>query len=244
MMLLLLCSGVSWSQEISNTKIPLIGDIAPSFTAETTNGQLDFPRDFGKKWKIIFSHPRDFTPVCSTEILKLAQMQDEFEQINIKLLVVSTDTLPMHKTWIKALEDIAAKDNHPVKIKFPLADDNNAAISKTYGMLHYPTSTTRDVRGVYIIDPENKIEAVFFYPMNIGRNMAEIKRTVIALQTAGKGKDHLVTPADWQLGDDLLVPHFPYTDKELKENPAVKNSYYNHGPFMWYKKSNQSLSGL
>jgi peroxiredoxin (alkyl hydroperoxide reductase subunit C) len=103
-------------------------------------------------------------------------------------------------------------------------------------MLHIPASTTLDVRGVFIINPQNKIEAIYFYPMNIGRNMEEIKRTVIALQTAGKGKDPLLTPANWQLGDDLLVPQFPYTDKQLADDPDIKNSYYNVGSYMWFKK--------
>jgi len=234
--LLLLCSGNLWSQNKGNSNIPLIGDVAPSFTAESTTGVLNFPADYGRKWKIIFSHPRDFTPVCSSEILTLASMQQEFEKLNVKLVIVSTDTLQKHFMWKKALEEIAYKNNAPVKINFPLVDDNRLAISKMYGMLHMPVSTTKDVRGVFIIDPQNKIEAIYFYPMNIGRNMEEIKRTVIALQTAGTGKDHLLTPANWQLGDDLLVPQYPYTEKELEANPDIKNSYYNVGSFMWFKK--------
>jgi len=235
--MLLICTGKLWSQEKVLGAIPMIGDEAPSFTAETTLGPLDFPADYGRKWKIIFSHPRDFTPVCSTEILTLAHMQDEFDNLNVKIVIVSTDTLSYHFMWKKALEEIAFKDNSPVKINFPMVDDKNFSISRQYGMLHLPASTSKDVRGVFIINPQNKIEAIYFYPMNIGRNMEEIKRTVIALQTAGKGKDRLLTPANWQLGDDLLVPQYPYTDKQLKENPGLKNNYYNVGPFMWYKKA-------
>lgn len=233
--LLLLCYGNLWSQK-KGANIPMIGDEAPSFTAETTSGTLNFPADYGRKWKIIFSHPRDFTPVCSSEILTLAHMQNEFEKLNVKLVIISTDTLIKHVMWKKALEETAYKDKNPVKINFPLVDDNHLAISKDYGMLHLPVSTTKDVRGVFIINPQNKIEAIYFYPMNIGRNMEEIKRTVIALQTAGKGKDHLLTPANWQLGDDLMVPQFPYTQKELQANPELKDSYYNIGSFMWFKK--------
>lgn len=235
--LLLMSSGLLWSQERYLVKIPLIGSDAPSFTAETTKGTLDFPADYGRKWKIIFSHPRDFTPVCSTEILELAQMQNDFDQLGVKLLIVSTDTLERHKLWVKSLEEVAYKDKAPVKINFAFADDNSCSISKKYGMLHEPVSTTKDVRGVFIISPKNKIEAIYFYPMNIGRNMDEIKRTVIALQTAGNGKDQVLTPANWKLGDDVLVPQFPYTESELKENPDLKNSYYNVGSFLWFKKA-------
>jgi len=234
--LLLLCSGKLWSQEKTLANIPMIGDDAPSFTAETTNGELNFPADFGRKWKIIFSHPRDFTPVCSSEILTLAHMQEDFDNLDVKLVIVSTDTLAKHFMWKKALEETAYKNQDPVKIKFPLVDDNRLVVSKEYGMLHLPISTTKDVRGVFIINPQNKIEAIYFYPMNIGRNMEEIKRTVIALQTAGKGKDKYLIPANWQVGDDVMVPQFPYTEKQLADNPEVKNSYYNIGSFMWFKK--------
>lgn len=234
--MLLLCCGNLWSQQKSSN-IPLIGDEAPSFTAETTLGTLNFPEDYGRKWKIIFSHPRDFTPVCTSEILTLAHMQSDFERLNVKMVIVSTDTLLKHFMWKKALEETAYQDKEPVKINFPFVDDNRLVISKVYGMLHLPVSTTKDVRGVFIINPQNKIEAIYFYPMNIGRNMEEIKRTVIALQMAGKEKENLLTPANWQLGDDLMVPYFPYTEEELKKNPELKNNYYNVGPFMWFKKA-------
>jgi peroxiredoxin (alkyl hydroperoxide reductase subunit C) len=234
--LLLLGAGNLWSQDKESASIPMIGDDAPSFTAETTTGQLNFPSDYGRKWKIIFSHPRDFTPVCSSEILTLANMQEDFEKLNVKLVVVSTDALEKHHLWKKALEETAYKDKSPVKIKFPLVDDNRMAISREYGMLHIPVSTTKDVRGVFIINPDNKVAAIYFYPMNIGRNMDEIKRTVVALQTAGSGKDAYLIPANWQQGEDVLVPHFPYTEKELKANPDLKYSYYNVGSYMWFKK--------
>ncbi len=243
LLLLLVCSSNAWSQGKSQN-IPLIGDEAPSFTAETTEGTLDFPKDYGNKWKIIFSHPRDFTPVCSSELLELAQLQGEYEKLGVKIVIVSTDELARHATWKSALEGLSYKNKQPVKIKFPLIDDNSMQISRKYGMLHEPTSTTKDVRGVFIINPKDKIEAIFFYPMNIGRNMEEIKRTVIALQTSGKGKDHLLTPANWQAGDDMMVPQFPYTDKQLQDNPNLKDAYYNIGSFMWFKKASPPLTGL
>jgi len=229
---LLLFAGNLWSQNI-----PLIGENAPSFTAQTTSGDLNFPADYGTKWKILFSHPRDFTPVCSSEVLTLSQMQADFDKLDTKIVVVSTDDLQKHILWKKALEETAYKNKQPVQINFPIVDDSNFSVSKHYGMLHSVASTTKDVRGVFIINPENKIAAIYFYPMNIGRNMEEIKRTVIALQTAsGKGKDKYLIPANWQVGDDVLVPQFPYTEKEVTDNPGLKTAYYNVGSYMWFKK--------
>ncbi len=217
--------------------IPLIGDNAPAFNAETTAGSLSFPSDYGDKWKIIFSHPRDFTPVCSTELLTLSQMQDEFEKLNTKLVVVSTDDLQKHFMWKKALEETSFKNKQPMKIKFPLVDDSQMTVSKSYGMLHQSASSSKDVRGVFIINPDNKIAAIYFYPMNVGRNLEEVKRTVIALQTAsGKGKDRYLIPANWQVGDDVMVPQFPYTEKEVQDKPELKLAYYNVGSYMWFKK--------
>lgn len=217
--------------------IPLIGDTAPAFSAETTTGTLSFPSDYGDKWKIIFSHPRDFTPVCSSEVLTLSHMQDEFDKLDTKLIIISTDDLQKHFMWKKALEETSFKNKQPTKIKFPLVDDSQMVVSKSYGMLHNSSSSTKDVRGVFIINPENKISAIYFYPMNIGRNMEEVKRTVIALQMAsGKGKDRYLMPANWQAGDDVLVPQFPYTEKEVQEKPELKLAYYNVGSFMWFKK--------
>jgi len=244
LLLLILFNTALIAQEKSNHQIPLIGDDAPVFSAETTEGPIDFPKDYGNKWKIIFSHPRDFTPVCSSELLELAQMQSDFDNLGVKLLVVSTDELSRHKLWKNTLEETSYKNRQPVKIKFPLTDDNSMKISKAYGMLHTPTSTTKDVRGVFIIDPKNKIEAIFFYPMNIGRNMDEIKRTVVALQSAGNGKDRMLAPANWQAGEDMMVPQFPYTDKQLEANPSIKNAYYNVGPYMWFKKAGQPVSDV
>jgi peroxiredoxin (alkyl hydroperoxide reductase subunit C) len=234
--MLLLLAGNLWSQDKGNTHIPMIGDDAPSFTAETTSGVLNFPSDYGRSWKIIFSHPRDFTPVCSSELLTLSHMQDGFEKLNAKVVVISTDDLQKHFMWKKALEETAYKNMEPTNIKFPIIDDSKMNISRSYGMLHISASTTKDVRGVFIISPDNKVEAIYFYPMNIGRNMDEIKRTLVALQTVGTGKDRVLTPANWQVGDDVLVPQFPYTEKQLKENPDLKLSYYNVGSYMWFKK--------
>lgn len=224
--------GNSFSQE---SKIPLIGSKAPSFTAKSTKGRIMFPDDYGKSWKILFSHPQDFTPVCSSELLELAYMQKDFEKLGVKIAVISTDNLEQHKLWAEQLEGLDYKDRGPQQINFPIFDDHNAVVSKQYGMLHEPTSTVKDVRGVFIIDPNNVIRSINFYPMQVGRNFMEIERTVEALQTADK--EQVLTPANWNKGDDVLVPYFPYTKEQLAENPKLKNDFYPVGNRMWFKKS-------
>jgi len=233
--LLLLSVSASGQPKISKIATPLIGDDAPSFTANSTEGKLTFPKDFGKNWKILFSHPKDYTPVCSSEIIQLASMQDDFDKLGVKIAVVSTDSIKQHFAWKKALEEISYKDRPLVKVNFPIIADENYAISVSYGMIHEKHNNLMDIRGVFIINPENKICAIFFYPTNVGRNMDEIKRTVIALQTAGRD---CVTPVNWNPGEDVMVPHFPYSDEELKANPNLEKNYYNYGGFMWFKKTN------
>jgi len=194
-----------FAQENKESRIPLLGEDAPSFTAETTNGYINFPNDFGRKWKILFSHPLDFTPVCSSEILELAHMQNDFEKLGVKLIIVSTDNLESHKNWKKSLESLSYKNRNGVTINFPFVDDNNRVIAKEYGMIHPSVNGTTDVRGVFIIDPDNKIRAISFNPMEVGRNLDEIKRTVIALQATKSSK--ILTPANWQPGGDVLIPY-------------------------------------
>jgi peroxiredoxin (alkyl hydroperoxide reductase subunit C) len=229
-----------WSQEKNTSRIPLIGETAPSFTAESTNGQIIFPDDLGSKWKILFSHPADFTPVCSSEILELAQMQNDFDKLGVKIAILSTDNLDKHVSWKKSLETLKYKDREPVKINFPLISDNNWDVSKEYGMLHNTTSTEKDVRGVFIIDPKNKVRAIYFYPMEVGRNMEEIKRTVIALQTADKEKVSI--PANWNPGDDVLVRYVK--SSEEAENMGAENSHdtYKVSWYMMFKKLNTTTS--
>ena len=222
-----------WSQEAGNFRIPLIGDSVPSFTAESTTGTIHFPNDYGRKWKILLSHPQDWTPVCSTEILELAYMQSEFDKLNAKIVIVSTDPLETHKLWVKALEEIRYKDRDPVMIRFPLVEDQNRIIARMYGMIHSSTSTTKDVRGVFIIDPDNILQAVSFYPMQTGRNIDEIKRSVIALQAAKVGIS--ATPANWQPGDDMLIPYRPEATSE-KQNMHGEQ-YYDPAWFIHFKKS-------
>jgi peroxiredoxin (alkyl hydroperoxide reductase subunit C) len=221
-----------------NFRVPLIGEYALPFTAESTSGTINFPLDFGEYWKIIFSHPMDFTPVCSTELLELSKLQAEFEKHTVKIIIVSTDPLETHLQWKKTLEHIEYKAYTKNEINFPLVDDSGLVIAKKYGMIHPESDNNRDVRGVFIIDTDNKIRAEFFYPQEIGRNMNEILRTVIALQTADKNR--VMTPANWNIGNDVLTP-FP-----LKGKMPVKNKeddeYYQVAWFLIFKKSFRNIS--
>jgi len=216
-----------------NSQIPLIGSKAPSFTAQTTQGELNFPQDFGSSWKILFSHPKDFTPVCSTELLELAYMQKELCDLDIKFAIISTDNLSMHKMWKAHLEELEYKEHGTQKINFPLIDDSQMTISKAYGMLHSPVSTSRDIRGVYIIDPNNVVRSINFYPVEVGRNLAEVERIVNALKTTKESM--VLTPANWNPGDDVLVPYFPYRENEMAEN--LTDEFYNVGNRIWFKRN-------
>ncbi len=216
-----------WAQDNTSYTVPLIGSKAPSFTAQSTKGEISFPGESVSTWKILFSHPRDFTPVCSSELLELAQKQDEFKKLGVQIYVLSTDALSQHKEWVNNLNAVNYKDRTPVAIDFPLIADEKKAISKLYGMLHEQVSTTQSVRGVFIVDPNDKIRYLSFYPMEVGRNLDEIERTVIALQTADKEK--VLTPANWTPGEDVFLPY--------ADNKATKdaNTYY-ITPFMLAKK--------
>jgi peroxiredoxin (alkyl hydroperoxide reductase subunit C) len=221
-------SAITFAQ--NESKIPLLGEKAPEFTGESTNGDINFPKDFGNNWKLIVSHPMDFTPVCASELLELERMQDEFIGLDVDIIVVSTDKLERHYDWIETMEEIKFKDQKSVKINFPLVDDNSMKISQKYGMLHGQYSSigmNKDIRGVYVIDPDNIIRFMHFYPMEIGRNIHEIKRAIIALQTFER--NNVYTPANWEPGDDVLLPSYL---KEELSNPDV----YQLSWMLTYKK--------
>ncbi len=220
----------AWSK---SKKLPLIGDKAPSFTENSTNGILNFPEDFGENWKILFSHPLDFTAVCTSELCGLAYHQERFDSLGVKIAVVSIDEVERHLLWKEFMEKAMSENGEAIKINYPIVADLSGKVSKKYGMIH-SMNDNRDVRGVFIIDPDNVVQAISFYPMSIGRNIDEILRAVAALQLTQK--ENVLTPYNWKPGDDVLVPHQPYTADELKANPDLENQYYNKGEFMWFKK--------
>lgn len=184
--------------------MPLIGDKAPAFHAVTTQGEIDFPKDYEGKWVILFSHPADFTPVCTTEFMTFGAMMSEFKDINCELVGLSVDSLYSHIAWLRKIQELEWKDKKHIEVKFPLIEDIRMEIAKQYGMIQPNQSNTQAVRAVFVIDPKGIIRTILYYPLSTGRNFAEIKRIVIALQKADK--DKCATPADWQPGDDVIIP--------------------------------------
>lgn len=191
------------SEEVN--RLPLIGEPAPSFNAETTQGPINFPEDFAGKWVIFFSHPADFTPVCTTEFMTFACMQDELRELNCELLGLSIDSTFSHIAWLRTIkEKVTFRDMKDVEVTFPVISDLTMEVSKKYGMLQPAASTTQAVRAVFIIDPEAKVRAMLYYPLSNGRNMVEIKRLLIAMQTSDAEK--IATPANWVPGEEVIVP--------------------------------------
>ena len=221
------------AQAPGEVRIPLIGEHSPEFIAESTQGTIHFPGDYFKKWKILFSHPADFTAVCSTEILELAALQDDFNKMGVQLVVLSTDGLNSHIEWEHSLEKIDYKGRPPAKINFPLIEDKDLSISKQFGMIHPYSDHTRDVRGVFIIDPDDEIRAILFYPSELGRNYDEIKRMVVGLQTADR--HHVLIPADWKPGQDVMIQS-PATSAEAEKlKQKNEKDLYDVTWYMWFR---------
>lgn len=192
-------------QTIPAARVPLIGETAPSFTAETTQGVINFPEDYKGKWVILFSHPSDFTPVCTTEFMTFAHLLPEFQKLNTELIGLSIDSIYSHIAWLRTIkEKLQYKDMKDIEVTFPLIADLKMEVAKKYGMLQPEASDTKAVRAVFFIDPESKIRALVYYPLSNGRNFAEILRLLVAMQTADKYD--VATPADWQPGDEVIVP--------------------------------------
>jgi len=186
-------------------RLPLIGEDAPAFEAETTQGHIKFPDDFKGKWVIFFSHPADFTPVCTTEFMTFASMQQEFRALNCELLGLSIDSTYSHIAWLRTIkEKIEFRGMKGVEVSFPVISDLTMEVSRKYGMLQPAASTTQAVRAVFLIDPKGKIRAILYYPLSAGRNMQEIKRLLIALQTSDA--HGVATPANWQPGEEVILP--------------------------------------
>jgi peroxiredoxin 2/4 len=185
--------------------MPRIGEKAPTFKAITTQGEINFPLDYKGKWVIFFSHPADFTPVCTSEFMTFASLEDKFSKVNTKLVGLSVDGLYSHIAWLRAIKDkIEFRDMKNVEVRFPLIEDITMEIAQKYGMIMPGESSTKAVRAVFVIDPNGVIRTIIYYPLSLGRNFDELYRVVVALQTA----DHfsIATPADWQPGDDVIVP--------------------------------------
>lgn len=219
------------AQEVT---IPKIGMKAPEFTAQSTRGPISFPSEFGDSWKILFAHPKDFTPVCSSEILELAHEQESFEKMGTKLVVVSVDPLEQHHHWKAALEQIEYKDRYTVKIGFPLVADHDHQIASLYGMIHSTANISHNVRGVFFIDPQNTIRAIFFYPNEVGRSVDEMKRTLLALQVNHENKN-LLAPANWAPGDDMIVSVLSQEDEKSINNEGSR--YYQYSWFLVFMRN-------
>ncbi len=188
-----------------HVSMPRIGDHAPEFKAVTTQGDINFPSDYSGSWVILFSHPADFTPVCTSEFMTFASMEDQFAQANCKLVGLSVDGLYSHIAWLRTIkEKIEYKGMKDVEVKFPLIEDITMEVANKYGMMQPGESSTKAVRAVFVIDPKGIIRTVIYYPLSLGRNFDELYRVVLALQTADAFS--VATPADWRPGDAVIVP--------------------------------------
>ena len=184
--------------------MPRIGDKAPEFKAVTTQGEINFPKDYAGEWVILFSHPADFTPVCTSEFMTFAHLESKFKKANCNLVGLSIDGLYSHIAWLRNIkEKIDYKGMKNIEVKFPLIEDITMNVAKKYGMIQPGESKTQAVRAVFFIDPKGGIRAIIYYPLSLGRNFDEIYRALIAMQTSDKFA--VATPADWNPGDDVIV---------------------------------------
>jgi len=199
------------TQSHARPRIELNGP-APDFEANTTQGVIRLSEWEKDKWVILFSHPADFTPVCTTEFVEFAKRYDDLQKKGVALIGCSIDSIYSHIAWVRNIEQ-----NFKVKIKFPVIADLDQKVSQLYGMVHTPSATTATVRCVYFIDPKRSVRAMVYYPLNVGRNFDEIVRVVDALQTVDK---HAVAcPANWTPGQDVIVPP-PTTQKDAEDRVA------------------------
>lgn len=208
-------------------QMPRIGERAPDFHATTTTGRLQFSEYAKDSWVIMFSHPADFTPVCTTEMSAFALEQKWFDEHGTKLIGLSIDSIHSHLAWVNNV-----REKTGVYMEFPIIADIDMSVAKLYGMLHPGESETAAVRAVFIMDPTGDIRLIMYYPMNVGRNMDEIKRALVALQTADECK--CAMPIDWRPGDKAIVPP-PKTLKEMDER--IANTEYEKVDFYLAKRS-------
>ncbi|MBI3912005.1 MAG: peroxiredoxin [Armatimonadetes bacterium] len=188
--------------------LPRLNEPAPQFTAKSTRGDISVEQ-FKGKWIVLFSHPADFTPVCTTEFIEFARLQDEFRRRNVQLIGVSIDSIYAHVAWIRNIEE-----HFGVKIDFPVIADLDMKVAKAYGMIHPAAADTSTVRCVFIIDPDQNVRAMIYYPLTTGRNTDEILRLVDALQVNTRAK--VATPANWRPGDKVILPA-PITQEDAEQ---------------------------
>jgi peroxiredoxin (alkyl hydroperoxide reductase subunit C) len=210
-------------EQLTNTEAPgsiTIGQIAPDFEAKTTHGKVKLS-DYKGKWVILFSHPGDFTPVCTTEFIAFAKKFDEFQKRGVELIGLSVDSLPSHIAWVRDIEA-----NFGVSIPFPIIADLDTTVCRLYGMIHPHISHISPIRSLFVIDPNRIVKMIFFYPTGVGRNLDEIIRIIDGLQLVAK--ERVDTPADWKPGDPVLVEP-PHTQSgavdRLKEGYDCKTWY-------------------
>ena len=208
--------------------MPRIGDQAPAFRAMTTHGKLNFPGDYAGKWKILFSHPADFTPVCTTEFIAFAKMQEEFVALNTQIVGLSVDSLSSHIAWVRNIQEkIEWEGNKNVEIGFPIIVDLSKTVSTLYGMIMPGEANNACIRAVFFIDPSDKIRAIIYYPLALGRNFDEIKRVIIGLQTADA--HDVALPANWEPGKDVVMD-YPVTtagaQERVKEEGITCHEWY------------------
>ncbi len=196
-------------QAVNIQPMPRIGEKAPDFKADTTAGPIQFSKFNKDSWVVLFSHPADFTPVCTTELSAFAEEKEFFENLNTKLIGLSIDSIHSHLAWVNNV-----RENTGVYMDFPIIADLDMKVSEKYGMIHPGEATTAAVRAVFFIDPKGIIRLILYYPLNIGRNMEEIKRILVALQTADEKK--VALPVNWKRGDKAIVPP-PKTLEEMNE---------------------------
>ncbi|WP_242837116.1 peroxiredoxin [Eubacterium xylanophilum] len=188
--------------EVGYNPMPMIGDKAPEFRAMTTKGKVNFPQDYSGSWVVLFSHPADFTPVCTTEFIGFSKLAGEFEKINTKLIGLSIDSLHSHLAWARSVENIDLYGEGKVEVSFPIIADISMDVAKKYGMIQ-TVARTQTVRAVFIIDPEGVIRTILYYPMSTGRNLPEILRILQSLQL--HDEENVSTPADWKPGDEVVM---------------------------------------
>ena len=190
-----------------------INDIAPDFTADTTHGRISFHEWIGDGYAVLFSHPKDFTPVCTTEFIGFASRAADFEKRNVRLMGLSIDSIHAHIAWVQNIREKARQE-----IPFPVIADLDMAVANKYGMLH-TASSTATVRAVFIIDDKDVVRLILYYPMNVGRNIDEVLRAIDGLQTADK--HGVACPANWKPGDKVIMPP-PRTQKDLDKRLSEK----------------------